>query len=999
MIKHVCLLGLILVVYQAQANGQQFNWLTQSGHYCQSTDWKVGDVKLEFIGLDALEQSLYFSYYQNSNCKPTFGSFIYPGSYMHRPTYYVKVDSAGKFKWINYIAPTKNSLALVEKSIGNEFLILSYVLKSNKSYLTAQLLDKRTGQMTSPRQVAEVGPDEPFKARAYGLCADEDGGIYFVNVGNLWSSPYKLELHKYSKVGGLLHTRNVDSLFTKALPLVPGSYEFLSTNLGLYAHKDKLYMLIADSTHSYVNMGFTKYKSNALVLYCFDTSLNLIKKQRLQLPPFSQGGIKLDDVLSAYPKNAPFQLVALDSNLYIRIAVIPDSKIGNFSYSDNNYSYWYCWLAVNLDGNLLWYKNFSNAIPEIEPDFDANSLRLKVYRGGLTLVKTDDTSYIAEARTKHYSFDKLDRKSGKRLNTRVLNIFNYSDEDSVAGNDAYLFSDPCQKGYIIVAGERQFGLELDGKRIFTSDSSRLFVARFTDESTYRADFKINSSCLQADFINKSSPQLDRLRWYFGDGDSSTDRHPSHTYQKSGFYPIQLTASNTVGCKLSVFDTVYAALPPVARIGLSDTLGCQWVGYQFYDSSAIDSLRFGGPARYRWDFGDGQNDTARQPAHLYTRSGKYDVKLLVDNVFCVDSTVRTQAVDILEAPKPGFLADFGKCAPTVLSVTNKSEGQVVSTRYTLSTGETFNVPNFSTTLSQSGDYQLKQELLGPTGCITRDSLFFRLAPSYTADLQPNMLRATVIGRDSVLVEWQADSIAERYHVLRLDKQDFSLIIESDSTAFIGTKIKTTNESYTYKVIGIDSCGHPSSESRIAKTILLSAENQDNAYAVLNWTPYEQWAMGVADYVLEYAANQLDFKVLTSLSATDLGYTDPTYFDSTARERCYRVVAQELGGNQQLSRSNTVCLPYQPTLLIPNAFSPNGDGINDYFSVYRLNINKISIIITNRWGGIVWQSDSLSSYWDGTQNGEPLPTGVYALQIYAQADNYQTFSHKGSVMLLK
>ena len=63
-------------------------------------------------------------------------------------------------------------------------------------------------------------------------------------------------------------------------------------------------------------------------------------------------------------------------------------------------------------------------------------------------------------------------------------------------------------------------------------------------------------------------------------------------------------------------------------------------------------------------------------------------------------------------------------------------------------------------------------------------------------------------------------------------------------------------------------------------------------------------------------------------------------------------------------------------IPNAFSPNGDGINDSWRINYLESYPGAVIeVFNRYGQIVYHSIGYDTYWDGTYNGKTLPIGTY------------------------
>lgn len=67
---------------------------------------------------------------------------------------------------------------------------------------------------------------------------------------------------------------------------------------------------------------------------------------------------------------------------------------------------------------------------------------------------------------------------------------------------------------------------------------------------------------------------------------------------------------------------------------------------------------------------------------------------------------------------------------------------------------------------------------------------------------------------------------------------------------------------------------------------------------------------------------------------------------------------------------------PTVVIPNAFTPNGDGINDLWNIKSIEAYpKCLVSVYSRYGSLVYQSRGYARSWDGTSNGTPLPTGTY------------------------
>ncbi|MFQ5448300.1 MAG: gliding motility-associated C-terminal domain-containing protein, partial [Saprospiraceae bacterium] len=93
--------------------------------------------------------------------------------------------------------------------------------------------------------------------------------------------------------------------------------------------------------------------------------------------------------------------------------------------------------------------------------------------------------------------------------------------------------------------------------------------------------------------------------------------------------------------------------------------------------------------------------------------------------------------------------------------------------------------------------------------------------------------------------------------------------------------------------------------------------------------------------------------------------------------------------------------KPVYDIPNAFSPNGDELNQRFNVVinGENIDVISIKIWNRWGQLVHEETNSNTGWDGRQNGQPTPSDVYVYRIVMRLPDGREVKRSGDVTLLR
>ncbi len=129
-------------------------------------------------------------------------------------------------------------------------------------------------------------------------------------------------------------------------------------------------------------------------------------------------------------------------------------------------------------------------------------------------------------------------------------------------------------------------------------------------------------------------------WDFGDGNTSAQQNPSHTYLTPGTYTVSLIVVNAFGCSDTVFQQVpVGGVLPVAQIATADT--CFGAAMMFVDQSTIAA---GSIVAWQWDFGDGNSAITQNAQNTYANAGQYNVRLIVtSNVGCLDTTYQVVVV--------------------------------------------------------------------------------------------------------------------------------------------------------------------------------------------------------------------------------------------------------------------------------------------------------------------------------------------------------------------
>lgn len=148
--------------------------------------------------------------------------------------------------------------------------------------------------------------------------------------------------------------------------------------------------------------------------------------------------------------------------------------------------------------------------------------------------------------------------------------------------------------------------------------------------------------------------------------------------------------------------------------------------------------------------------------------------------------------------------------------------------------------------------------------------------------------------------------------------------------------------------------------------------------LIWTnPNHSCADDVVKYYIYYAAQQGQPLVLLDsvLVGDDTTYTHANLLSIAG---CYSVVAVDSFNNYSMS-SNLVCVDNCADYILPNAFTPNGDGFNDLYTPilpYRF-IDHVDMKIVDRWGNLVFSTDDPMLNWDGKdiKTGKDVAEGIY------------------------
>lgn len=230
---------------------------------------------------------------------------------------------------------------------------------------------------------------------------------------------------------------------------------------------------------------------------------------------------------------------------------------------------------------------------------------------------------------------------------------------------------------------------------------------------FNASFANNiTTCINSDvsFTNTSTPVPTGALWDFGDGNTSSQLNPVHSYSTPGIYMITLISSfgacnDTATGSITVFDK------PAANFTGSNTSSCKApLTVSFANQTA-------GGVTYRWDFGDGNISALQNPVHTYTTTGSFTVTLIATNANgCSDTIIKPGFVNILPPAASINNLPVSACAPLTwtFSSTVNTVDPVISYQWDFGDGGTSTLQNPTHTFA-AGTYTITLIVTTAGGC--------------------------------------------------------------------------------------------------------------------------------------------------------------------------------------------------------------------------------------------------------------------------------------------
>ncbi|MES2284853.1 MAG: PKD domain-containing protein [Bacteroidota bacterium] len=515
-------------------------------------------------------------------------------------------------------------------------------------------------------------------------------------------------------------------------------------------------------------------------------------------------------------------------------------------------------------------------------------------------------------------------------------------------------------------------------------------------------FTFSNSCLfdSAVFTNTSlDPTMgitSSWSWNFGDGSAlnTTVLSPNHLYAAPGNYQVTLiTQSSNLGCADTLTDNIIVFPKPVADFNFTDVCLNQLMN--FSDSSNVLS---GIIAGWVWNFGDGTPIiTVQNPSHVYANSGTYLVSLIATtNNSCNDTAVKS----VIVHPLP--VVQFSRanvCEGSVVAFSNLSTilttDTIQSQIWNFGDGSAVNSnQNASHLYSTNGSYSVQLFVISSFGCGDSVSKITIINPNPVV----NFISNDTIGCEPLCVNFQnLSSIPTGLNVSQQwnfgdsspinTSQNPNYCYSNDSlysqNSFMVSLIVTSDSGCVTTRIEnnyITVFPNPNAAFTATPTIATITDPVISFTNLSSGTNYWNWNLGDTDtsssfMPLPHAYADIGNYTIALITSNQFNCTDTAF--------------------------QTIVIEPDFLFYIPNAFTPDGDGVNDTFIGKGVFIKEFEMTIFDRWGNLIYKTTDINKPWDGKANrGNEIAQGdvyIYVVKIIDIKDKSHGF--KGVVTLLK
>jgi gliding motility-associated-like protein len=484
-------------------------------------------------------------------------------------------------------------------------------------------------------------------------------------------------------------------------------------------------------------------------------------------------------------------------------------------------------------------------------------------------------------------------------------------------------------------------------------------------------FTPQTSSLSADNLQT---QL-QYRWIINEAtikDTSYNQFASHNFSVIGEHNVLLQVSSPYGCIANTSDKV--DVKPGVKAAISGPLQiCKDALATFTGSSTPT----GGTLQWTWNFGNNNSSNVQNPpAQRFSVEGPQPISLIVSNGNCADTAhfiLPVQEIPTISINPSQPILCLGDSMALTASGADTYQWATTHTIKDVHSSTAIVWPNTNTFYTVKGTNTF--------GCSSQDSVEVKvITPLQLTVKSPlfacvgNTVQLNAAGADKYV--WQNGTALNNVN--------------------IANPISSTTSAINYTVVGYDNYNcFTDTATVVVKIGTLPTVNGGPDHQIIAGTQVKLNTTSSSD-VRQWQWQPADFLDCNNCPSPTSTPKNSTVYEVTVynSDGCFA---------KDTVRIELIC--QSDLVYIPTGFTPNGDNLNDRFSIHGSGIKSIRhFVIFDRWGKTVFERKNAhindrNSSWDGKYNGEALPSAAYVYMIEVECDGGDVFTYKGTVTLIR
>lgn len=505
-----------------------------------------------------------------------------------------------------------------------------------------------------------------------------------------------------------------------------------------------------------------------------------------------------------------------------------------------------------------------------------------------------------------------------------------------------------------------------------------------------ADFTFNNTCADSTvtFTNNTNTNGGTVTghlWDFGDpnNSTSTDENTSFVYTGAGVYNVTYTVTAGI-CVDDTTHQVSVYANPAADFDYTKV--CFGEATDFTDQTQLvgSTLNY-----WLWDFGDGGTSNLQNPSHAYAAFGWYPVTLAVSTIEnCSDKI--TKPARVHATPVANFTGT-NVCFDTLTTFTDLSTipgDSIINFLWDFGDNNTSATQSPLYTYADDGTFDVTLTVTSDSGCTHDITQSVEVYP-YPV---PDFIADPTEGCQPLHVQFTDQSSITSGSII---SYSWDLGNNTSSSQFPGNVYLNDG---TYDVTLHVNSNH-GCDTSITKQKYITVYPLPKAGFIHEPDTF----VSIFDPEFQFydASSGVDSIIIYDFGDGETAIEpNPSHiYPDSGFYHVVQYVYTIYGCGDTID--DWVRVMPEFTLFIPNAFTPNSDGINDEFVVKGIGVLEYTLRVFNRWGEQVYFSTDMNNFWDGTVRGgiELAKEDVYVYTIYAVGVDYEEYTFKGHVTLMR